>query len=446
MPVEPAVSPPEVPRGHPRGLSTLFFTEMWERFSFYGMRSLLTLYLIAPAEEGGLGMTKKEAGSVYGWYLGLVYAASLPGGWIADRYLGQFRAVLLGGIIIAFGHFSMAIDSIPFFYVGLGLIIAGTGLLKPNVSSQVGALYGEGDLRRDAGFSIFYMGINLGAFIAPLVCGTLGQEVRWHWGFAAAGVGMVLGLIQYWLGRAPLLAANRRLEETKRALRASNEAAGVFFSPGEWRRLAVIAVLFLFSAIFWAAFEQAGSSLTVFADEFTRRSVFGRTFPSSWFQSVNSLFIIALAPVFAWLWRALGSRQPGGSVKFALGLLFAGQGFLLLVPAARLAQPAAGEVDPVSPWWLVGVYFCHTVGELCLSPVGLSLMTSLAPPRIMGSVMGIWFLSTAVGGKVGGWVAGLVMDMPLSQLFGSVFATAAGAGVLLALLARPIERLAGTRR
>lgn len=427
--------------GHPAGLSTLFFTEMWERFSYYGMRALLILYLTAAVIDGGVGMTTAKAAAIYGWYTFGVYAAAIPGGWIADRLLGQYRSVLLGGILIAFGHYSLAFGQMGFFYAGLGLIVAGTGLLKPNISTMVGSLYLENDARRDGGFSIFYMGINVGAFIAPLVCGTLGQRVGWHWGFGAAGVGMTLGLVQYTLGRSRLAPAMGRIAEAKTSKTGADPAQRRPFTPVERKRIAVIGILFVFTTLFWAAFEQAGSSLNLFAARLTRNSVLGLDFPSTWFQSLNSLFIITLAPVFAWLWVWLNQRnkEPSSPMKFSFGLVFVGLGFLLLVPAALIA----GDQTLVSPLWLVGVYLLHTIGELALSPVGLSVVTKLAPARIVGSMMGVWFLSIAFGNKLGGWVAGFFDTLPLPQLFGAVFATTAAAGLILVFFVKPIKKLMG---
>ena len=428
--------------GQPRGLSTCFFTEMWERFSFYGLRALLILYMTAAAANGGLGFSTEHAASIYGWYTFGVYAAAIPGGIIADRWLGQYRSVLWGGVIIALGHFSLAFPSLTTFYLGLALIVIGTGLLKPNISTMVGSLYDQSDARRDAGFSIFYMGINVGAFIAPLIVGTLGQRVDWHVGFGCAGIGMTLGLIQYVAGKRNLLPALERLgqSETRPAAAASAEPWWRF-TPQEWKRVLAIAVLFVFSSIFWAAFEQAGSSLNLFADRLTNNRLLGFSFPSTWYQSLNSMFMIfGMAPVLAWLWIRLGPRQPSSPVKFSLGLLFAGLGFALLVPAARIAQQ---QGVLVSPWWLVGVYFLHTIGELCLSPVGLSTVTKLAPSRIAGAMMGVWFLSIAVGNKMAGWVAGFFDRLALPDLFGRVaLVTFVSAAILLALTS-PIKRLMG---
>jgi POT family proton-dependent oligopeptide transporter len=476
--------------GHPRGLATLFFTEFWERFSYYGMRALLILFMTAAVAEGGLGFDPAKAGAVYGLYTGFVYLTALPGGWIADRVLGQRNAVLYGGIIIALGHFSMAFEALWAFYLGLVLIVIGTGLLKPNISTMVGELYPEGGARRDAGFSIFYMGINLGAFIAPLVVGFLGEKVNWHMGFAAAGFGMVLGLIQYVLGGRHLGEAGKYQEETPGAHgRASRQlflgaggavaalgllallsSAGVlaitmvglanaggviivalallyfgymFLAGGlnsvEKKRVGAIVVLFFFSAIFWSGFEQAGSSLNLVAERLTDLSVLGWEAPASWLQSVNPLFIISLAPVFAWLWVALSRRdkEPSSPAKFSIGLILLGLGFLVMVWATSLA--ASGE--QISPLWLVLTYFLHTTGELALSPVGLSTVTKLAPQRMVGQMMGVWFMSISLGNLIAGRVAGLFGELPLPELFGAVTITTVGAGIVLAIFIRPIRKL-----
>ncbi len=468
--------------GHPRGLSTLFFTEMWERFSYYGMRALLLLYMTAPLTAGGLGFDAAQGGAIYGLYTSMVYMATLPGGWIADRLIGPRRAVLYGGIFIASGHFSMAVPSLATFYLGLFLIVIGTGLLKGNVSVIVGRLYGANDNRRDAGFSIFYMGINLGAFLAPLVCGYLGQQINWHLGFAAAGVGMVFGVIQYLMGSKHLgdagmhpapaaspeaaAALKRQARTWGGAIAALVMVIGVgaytgvlpiaatqvadgagaflllvtlgffgwlFFSggwtPEERKRLYVIGVLFFAASLFWSVFEQAGSTLNLFADRSTRNEAFGYAYPSSWFQSMNSLFIFALAPVFAWLWVKLASagKEPSSPAKFAFGLIFVGAGFAILIMPARMSE----QGTLVSPMWLTATYFLHTIGELVLSPVGLSAMTTLAPPRIAGLMMGVWFLASSVGNFIGGRVAGFYEAFALPTLFGAVAAFAIVAGFIL---------------
>jgi len=391
--------------GHPRGLATLFMTELWERFSYYGMRALLVLFMTAPAAAGGLGLNVATAGAIYGLYTSSVYMLSLPGGWLADRFLGQRRAVLYGGMLIAAGNLLLAAPATGTFYLGLVVSALGAGLLKPNVSVMVGQLYAAGDHRRDAGFSVFYMGINLGAFLSPLACGYLGQRVNWHLGFGLAAVGMLLGLTQYVAGGKHLSAASlrpassahgedaRRLGRRVRLALAGLAAAaalaalldwrgvieitaqtlsnamgavllalsaGFFlwvFTAGDWtpverKRLGVVGVLFVASALFWCMFEQAGSTLNLFAERSTDKTVFGFEFPASWLQSLNALFIIALAPVFAWLWVKLGAREPSSPAKFVWGLLAAGAGFAVLaVGAARAA--GGGEVSPL---WLVAVY------------------------------------------------------------------------------------------
>jgi POT family proton-dependent oligopeptide transporter len=438
------VAPPELTldrsgfAGHPKGLMTLFLTEMWERFSYYGLKAILVLYLVASVADGGLGYAVAKATLIAGLYNMGVYLLSLPGGWVADRFLGARRTVLLGGILIACGHFSMAYPSVTTLYAGMCLIVLGTGLLKPNISTMVGSLYGENDVRRDAGFSIFYMGINIGAMIAPLICGYLGQRINWHYGFGAAGIGMTFGLIQYVVGRRPLERIGGRPKP-----RQAEAAAAVRrpFTPEEKKRLIVIGILFLFSVVFWMAFEQASTSLNLFADRLTRNVAFGRPFPSSWFQSVNSVWILALAPVFSWLWVALGRRQPSSPAKFAFGLLFAGLGFLVIAWASSLT--GAGRV---SPMWLVVVYLLHTIGELCLSPVGLSTVTKLAPARVVGLMMGVWFTSIALGNFAAGWVAGFFQansEQALVGLFLKIAAVTIGASGILALLTPRIRKLMG---
>jgi POT family proton-dependent oligopeptide transporter len=430
--------------GHPRGLSTLFFTEMWERFSYYGMRAFLILYMTAAVSAGGLGLDVRDAASIYGTYTGSVWAAAILGGIVADRFLGQYRSVLVGGIIIALGHFTLAFKALPFFYAGLTFIVIGTGLLKPNVSALVGSLYEQGDARRDAGFSIFYMGINLGAFIGPLIAGYVAQRVDWHLGFACAGVGMTLGLIQYVLGKPRLAPALGRLAAQPRPTATAVGSAGgsaLRFTAIESKRIAAVVVFFLAASLFWAAYDQAGSTLNLFADRYTRLEVLGFSFPSSWFQSVQAGFVIILAPVFAWLWVRLGPREPSSPAKFALGLFFVGLAFVLLVPAGAMAQSGAGI--RISPWWLVAAYFVEELGELCLSPVGLSVVTKLAPQRIVGLMMGVWFLSNAVGNKLAGWAAGFFATLPLPTLFGAVAAVTLGAALVMGLLVKPVRNLMG---
>ncbi|HMA44063.1 MAG TPA: peptide MFS transporter [Gemmatimonadales bacterium] len=427
--------------GHPRGLSTLFFTEMWERFSYYGMRAFLILYMTASVANGGLGFDDKHAATVYGNYVGSVWLTPILGGLIADRLLGQYRSVLLGGVIIALGHFTLAFKALPSFYLGLVLIVLGTGLLKPNVSTIVGSLYQEGDERRDAGFSMFYMGINLGAFIGPLIAGGLAQKVNWHLGFAMAGIGMVLGLIQYVVGRRHLEPGLVRLAARPKSVSASIDTGAQGLTAEEWKRIAVIFILFIFASVFWGAYEQAGSTLNLFGDRYSNNVVLGFAFPSSWYVSVQAGFVILLSPAFAWLWLKLGSRQPSSPTKFALALVFAALSFLLLVPAGVLAQSGTGV--RVSPLWLVGSYFVQELGELCLSPVGLSAVTKLAPVRMVSFMMGVFFLSNSLGNKLAGWTAGFFSSMPLSKLFGAIAVVCLVAAVIMFALIRPVKKLMG---
>jgi proton-dependent oligopeptide transporter, POT family len=485
--------------GHPAGLSTLFFTEMWERFSYYGMRAILLLYMTKAFAEGGLGFDEKYASLIYATYVSSVWYLPLPGGWLADRVLGARRAVLIGAIIIACGHYSMAINSTLTFYAGLILIACGTGLLKPNISAMVGQLYSEDDQRRDAGFSIFYMGINLGAFLAPLVVGFLAQSQTsrnfiaslgfdpnsaWHWGFGAAGVGMTLGILQYLLGRKRLSAVGGKpdlspptgrpetvgVDYVTVALAIIGGVAGaalglkygeatisalfpcvVGFFAGyligiirhlrgeELRRVLVIFILFIFSIIFWMTYEQAGSSLTLFADRLTKTTIFGWTYPSSWFQSVPAIFVIILAPIIGAVWQKLGKRQPSSPGKFTIGLFFAGIAFVVIAFAATLA--AAGRV---SPMWLVIVYFLQTIGELCLSPVGLSTVTKLSPGRMVGLMLGVWFLSISIGSFIAGAAARIFAGNDtavLTRAFGVFAGITLLAAIILAILTPIIKRM-----
>jgi proton-dependent oligopeptide transporter, POT family len=427
--------------GHPAGLSTLFFTEMWERFRYYGMRAFLMIYMVTLPATGGLGLSDVKAGSIYGTYTFCAWGATIFGGLVADHFLGQYRSVLVGGIVIALGHFTLAFKDLTFFYVGLGLIAIGTGLLKANASTLVGSLYGPGDSRRDAGFSIFYMGINVGAFFGPIIAGFVAQRVDWHAGFALAGFGMIFGLIQYVRGKHKLQPALERLAARPKTPNASFR--DLFrFTAGEWKQMAAVAVFFLFASIFWGAYEQAGSTLSLFAERYTRLSVLGFSFPSSWFQSVQpALVVFPLGPGFAWLWMRLGRREPSSPAKMAWGLAFIALAFVVLVPAARLAQSGSGV--RVSPWWLVGVYFISELGEMCLSPVGLSVVTKLAPVRIVGLMMGVWFLSNAAGNGLAGFAATFFSSMPLTTLFGIVATVSLGAAVLLVLLLPAVRRLMG---
>ncbi|MGB7220042.1 MAG: peptide MFS transporter [Vicinamibacterales bacterium] len=493
--------------GHPRGLSTLFFAEMWERFSYYGMRGFLILYMTASTAVGGMGLDVAAAGAIYGTYTSLVYLMSLPGGWIADRLMGQRRAVLYGGILIAAGHYSLAVPTTAAFYAGLLLVVLGTGLLKPNISAIVGQLYEQNDARRDAAFSIFYMGINLGAFFGPLITGYLAQSEgfrarvvgwgldpnsTWHWAFGAAGVGMTFGLLQYVLGGralgtaglhpAPAASPEAAAKLKQQAIVwlggglvllvglglaiafgmlpvTASQVTGAYgyvlllvtlvffgwlFFAGDWtpverKRLYVIGVYFLLAALFWSVFEQAGSTLNLFADRSTENVIFGNAFPSSWWQSLNAMGIFVMAPVFAWLWVKLGDRQPAYPTKFALGVVGVGLGFLYLIPGAEIAGTGA----KVGISWLFMVYVIHTLAELCLSPVGLSSMTKLAPARIVGLMMGVWFLAASVGNFIGGQAASLYESLPLTTLLGAVAILPIVAGIIILVFRKSLTEMQG---
>jgi proton-dependent oligopeptide transporter, POT family len=566
--------------GHPRGLSTLFFTEMWERFSYYGMRAILTLYMTKKLVEGGLGFDEKYAALIYATYVSSVWYLPLIGGWLADKILGARRAVLIGGIVIACGHYSMAINTHLNFYAGLILIACGTGLLKPNISAMVGQLYSERDQRRDAGFSIFYMGINLGAFLSPIVVGFLAQgqwfrhfitsmgmdpNSTWHWGFGAAGVGMTFGVIQYllpftikmnprafrilvlsllgaliglvvglvvrliwpvsiivfsflgialglivavwmnspkreadkgsdypkgklfWLvhghplnniGKAPPPRPPKTAERNEGgfdvvtlggSLLGAVVGGGIGYYFGdagfvsalfplvvgffagyllgttrlltgdELKRVLVIFILFIFSILFWMTYEQAGSSLTLFADRMTKTTVFGWQYPSSWFQSVPAIFVIILAPMFAALWQKMGDRQPSSPGKFIYGLFFAGMAFVVVTIASMV-----GASGRVSPLWLVAVYLIQTFGELCLSPVGLSTVTKLSPPRMVGLMLGVWFLSISIGSYIAGLTTRLFEgndNAVLTKGFGTFAVITLAATVVLAVLTPFIKKM-----
>ncbi len=485
--------------GQPGGLATLFFTEMWERFSYYGIRPLLVLFMTAALAQGGFGFERSEASAIVGIYAASVYLASLPGGWVADRWLGLQRSIWYGGVFIALGHLSIALSALlahGAFFLGLVLIVIGTGLLKPNISALVGDLYPEGGARRDAGFSIFYMGINTGALIAPLITGILGERVGWHWGFGAAGVGMLLGLLTFRsrvkrtlgpLGATPSAAPDeqRRVKRwalggtavvfavvllamfgviridpvavAERMSLAMAVMAALYFgyifllaglSSDEKKRMAVILALCLFSIVFWAAFEQAPTSLNLFARDFTDRTVFGWEMPTLWLQSANSFFVITLAPVFGALWVALAKRKLDFSspAKFSFALVMAGVGFLVMVWASNRVIAGGGAVK-VSMLWLTVSYLFQTFGELSLSPVGLSSMTKLAPRKFVGQMMGLWFLATAMGNLIAGLVGGHVNPENLQQmpeLFQRTATSLFVAAAILAVLVIPIRRMMAT--
>jgi len=477
--------------GHPKGLVTLFFTEMWERLSYYGMRALLVLFMTDQVINGGMGMSDADATAIYGIYTALVYLVALPGGWIADRIIGAQSAILAGGIIIMCGHFVLAIPSINTFFLGLLLVILGTGLLKPNISAILGALYSPGDHRRDAGFSIFYMGINLGGMLGPIICGALAQNQNygWHYGFAVAGIGMLFGVIQFWKTRHYLGIAGSQsvnINGRQKSILISiclilslgsfwlsliniehidfikisevttyiilSAAFGFFtyilllgkLNSQERNRVWVIIALFLGAAMFWAGFEQAGSSLNLFASRYIKLEFGWITLYSSWFQSINSIFIIIFAPMFAymWIWLAKKNLNPSTPTKFAIGLLFLSLGFFMMV----IASTIVANGSQVMPTWLLLTYLFHTFGELALSPVGLSVTTKLAPKRFVGQMMGIWFVASALGNLIAGRIAGEfnandITSFPDQYL--NIVLTSAGAGIILLIISKPLQKLMG---
>ncbi len=477
------------PTGHPRGIYTLFFTEMWERFSYYGMRALLVLYMVAEVRRGGMGLTDEMAAAIYGLYTALVYMTALPGGWVGDRLLGARSAVWWGGIIIACGHVVLGLHSTQSFFIGLILVAFGSGLLKSNMSALVGQLYPEGGARRDAGFTLFYMGINVGALFGQLMCGWLGEHVGWRWGFSAAAVGMFLGLVQFRLTERHVAHIGLRVEHEGQnvqrewrmllvglagvvvlvvlgvagmlpidAVRFAHSTAwfitGVaalyflwaFFLAGldvaEKKRLVVILVLFLASALFWAGFEQVGSSFSIFAERYTLRKFGGWEVPASWVQALNPLFVIGAAPLVALMWNALDHRgtSPSLTTKMSWALLMLALGFVVAAWAAERAL----ATGPVWPTWLMSVVILHTLGELFLSPVGLSAVTKLSPPRLTGQMMGIWFLGSSLGDILAGILAGGVTGDATAQMperFLHVALTAGISGVALLILARWITKL-----
>lgn len=469
--------------GHPGGLLTLFFTEMWERFSYYGMRALLVLFMTASLQEGGLAITVAAAGAIYGLYTGSVYLMGLPGGWIADRLIGSQKAVWYGGLIIFAGHVVLALPSDKTFFVGLVLVVLGTGLLKPNIGAMVGQLYDHGDERRDAGYTLYYMGINLGSFIAYLTVGPLKEQGWWHWAFGIAAIGMLIGLIVYKLTLHKLEGAGEKPAQQVSAKTAKiswiligaflvfvaaivtlmlmevisvdpvalaqNVAiaitllfiaafAGIFFlgklTDAEKKRMGALLLVCIASTCFWAGFEQAGSSLNLFAQDYTNRIIGSFTIPTIWFQLSNSFFIITLSPFIAAIWINLAKKMitPSYGFKTALGLIIMATGFIVMYFAAQYA--ASGL--KVAPYWLVSTYFLHTVGEICLSPIALSAVSKLSPKRFAAQMMGIFVLTYSIGNVVAGLLAGKfdpnqVQEMPNLYLQIALFSIGIGIVVML---------------
>jgi POT family proton-dependent oligopeptide transporter len=485
--------------GHPRGLATLFFTEMWERFTYYGMRAVLVLFLVSAVSSGGFGIDDKTAAAIYGLYTAGVYLAALPGGWIADRLIGARQAVLIGGALIALGNAMLAASSAPRgFYLGLLVIVLGVGLLKPNVSAMVAELYPEGGARLDAGFTVFYMGINLGATLGPVVTGEAQSLIGPRAGFGVAAVFMAAGVLQYYLTQHHLGTAGRLVVPVAGggdagsaparkpwgklwiALAAAMLAVAALsfrwipldpvglarastlviaatallyfaylllagnLSSLEKRRVLVVVVLFLGSVLFWSGYEQAGSSLNLFAERYTDRALGSHIIPASFFQSLNPAFVIAFAPLVAWLWIALGRRHlnPSAPASFAIGVILMGSGFVVMAVAASIVAHGS----KVLPFWLIATYLLHTLGELCLSPVGLSYTTKLSPKRLVGQMMGMWFLSLSLGNLAAGLIAGEfdannVAAMPGQYMHIVYFAV--GVGAVLLVLSRPVKKLMG---
>lgn len=491
--------------GHPKGLSTLFFTEMWERFSYYGMRAILLLYMVAAVEDGGMGLDRQTGGAVYGLYTMFVYLLALPGGWLADKFFGLRKSVFYGGCIIALGHFSIAIPSTETFFIGLLLIVMGTGLLKPNISTLVGELYPVNEqAKRDAGFTIFYAGINLGAALAPLIIGYLGEKVNWHYGFGAAGVGMVLGLIQYKIteknlggaGIAPVPFSSPESEaKSRKNIRRTLRGLGIFLcvllillftrsvtidplflakilgyvtpisaiayflyvlifqdlNREERKKIIAIAIFFLTTGLFYAGYEQHGTSLNLFAKYYTDLFIGDFEMPASWLQAVPPVAVVTFSMVFAWLWVWLARRNlnPSTPVKLSLGLIFMALGYAVMMGASLVVMGG----DKPLPTWLIMTYVLHTFGEICLYPVGLSAVTKLSPPRLVGQMMGVWFISLAYGNLIAGLFAGefkeeaIVADPSLLlALFGVVTKIMLISGIIVLIFSKPIRKLMGDIR
>ena len=452
-------------KGHPKGLYLLFFTEMWERFSYYGMRAILILYLTKKFIEGGLGMDEKYAMLLYGYFTGFVYFTPLIGGWLADRYLGKRLAVMIGGVTMMLGHFTLfPLNSTTGLYIGLLLLIIGNGFFKPNISTLVGGLYKDGDSRRDAAFTIFYMGINLGAMIAPLVIGVVTDNMfattnedgsisyGYRYGFLVSGIGMLLGQVIFNLlgtkylgdlGTKPVGAVSDT--EVAKVQKSINPETGKELDEkDEKQRISVIFILLIFAVFFWAGFEQAGSSLSLYTDKYIDRSIGSFEIPTSWFQSVNPLFIVTLAPLFTLFWASPIGRRLTTPVKMGVGMIILGVGFLFMIGAVA-ERSANGDVDDVNNkaalMWLIMTYLLHTIGELCISPVGLSVVTKLSPPKLASVLMAVWMLSSFFANIVGGYIASYVETMGAGEVFTYIAGFVSVCGVLLILLNKVILKL-----
>lgn len=429
----------EVKKGHPAGLYLLFATEMWERFSFYSLKALFVLYLTS-----ALMLDKQEASAHFGTLMSLIFLSPLIGGYIADRWIGQRAAIILGGILMAAGQFAMGGGSMTYVFIAMGLIVAGNGFFKPNISSIVGELYEKNDPRRDGGFTIFYMGINLGSLLAGFIAGTLAEKIGWGWGFASAGIGMLIGLATFLWGQNKFL-QGKGLAPKRYAAAQKDEKTKSIDAPltkNEKQRIAVIFIMAFFSIFFWTVFEQKGAALNLIAKENLDRviTIFGHSFeiPATWFQSVNPFFIILLAPLFSKVWIMLGKigKDPSIPAKFMIAFWFIALGYGLLLTASIGLSGA----DKIGMLWLIGAYLLFTMGELCLSPVGLSMVTKLSPPKFISLLMGTWFLANAAAGKLAGFYSGLLDSMTLSQFFTWPTLTPIAASLLLLVLIKPINR------
>ncbi|WP_407403090.1 peptide MFS transporter [Chryseobacterium sp.] len=451
-------------KGHPKGLYLLFFTEMWERFSYYGMRAILILYLTKKLIEGGLGMSEQSATLLYGYFTGLVYFTPLIGGWLADKYLGKRLAITIGGITMMIGQFVLfGMNNNTGLYIGLALLIIGNGFFKPNISTLVGGLYPDGDDRRDSAFSIFYMGINLGALIAPFIIGYFTDNLfattnsdgsiayGYRYGFLAAGIGMLIGqlvfngLAKKYLGDLGLKPVGGTEDAKDAPVTSVNPITGkTLTKPEETQRISVIFILFLFAVFFWAGFEQAGSSLSLYTDKFIDRNVFGFEIPTSWFQSVNPIFIVTLAPLFAMFWSSKLGKKLSTPVKMGVGMIILGIGFWFMLGAVA-ERNANGDIADIANkagiMWLIMTYLFHTIGELCLSPVGLSVVTKLSPPKLASILMAVWMLSSSIANFIGGFLASVVETLGAGQVFTYISGFVIVCGLLLVVLSKPITKM-----
>lgn len=425
--------------GHPAGLFVLFFTEMWERFSYYGMRAILTLYLVEKTDviNPGLGWTDGEALALYGWYTMMVYVMSIPGGIIADRFIGQKKSVYVGGVLLLLGHSILAVETTWAFYSGLVLIVLGVGMLKPNISTMVGGLYKQGDIRRDKGFTIFYIGINVGAFLASIIVGYVGEVHGWHYGFGLAGLGMALGLLQYGLGQKHLRHVGNYLGASENA--EEKEALKKPLTKIEKDRVAVLFISFFIVILFWGAFEQAGGLMNIYTKAKTDRMLFGMEIPATWFQSLNAAFIVIFGTLVAGFWarRKLKGKEASSLFKMILGLIIMGTGFFFMTGAVAQFNSTGSS----AMYWLVLAYLFHTIGELCLSPVALSFITKLAPLKYASIMMGVYFAMTGFGSKLAGLLGEWSESLGEYAVFTGIAITTIVIGLLVLLLLKKLKSL-----